>query len=145
MDGHKANQVLKAFGDLLNASVRSSDVVARLSEDEFVIIARGADNINASQIAESVRSVIAMFDPGLSHGELGALRISASIGWSCSPSEALDCASLLAAANSDMIKYKTDRKLRGHVEDAAAGNILRLPDPGTRRDDLPDSEIRKAA
>ncbi len=142
---HKADEVLRGFGELLNAAVRGSDTIARLSEDEFVIIARGADEINAAQIAESVRSVIAMFDPGLSHGELGSLRISASVGWSCSPSEALDCASLLAAANAHMLKYKTERKLRRHVEDSDAGNILRLPEPGTRNDDLPGLEIRKAA
>ena len=57
--GHDVgDKVLKCLTELLNATVRSSDLVARWGGEEFIIMLSGADIDNASQFAEKLRANI---------------------------------------------------------------------------------------
>lgn len=60
--GHEAgDQALVEFGRLLASSVRTSDMIARLSGDEFVVLLEETDEISTCRMAERVVETVDHF------------------------------------------------------------------------------------
>jgi len=76
--GHPAgDEVLRAMAVSLQKMVRTEDVVARFGGEEFVVVARGIDQVGTTLFGERLRAgVEAMRVPW----ESGELRLTASIG-----------------------------------------------------------------
>ena len=110
--GHqKGDQVLNALVGVFGDTVRSGDIVARYGGDEFLIVLDKADQKIARDMCERLRAAVENYDPDLVHPKLGALRLGVSVGWACFPCDGDDCATLLSAADMQMYREKTERKL----------------------------------
>lgn len=110
--GHqRGDQVLCELAQLLRGCVGQNDVVARYGGDEFLIVLEGASGEAAHETAAAIQEAIRLYDPGLVHHRLGALRIGVSVGYACFPEDGLDCTSLISIADARMYENKTDRKL----------------------------------
>ncbi len=110
--GHqKGDQVLNALAGVFRATVRDGDVVARYGGDEFLIVLNGANKDMARDTCERLRVAVENYDPDLVHPKLGALRLGVSVGYACFPQDGDDCATLLSAADTQMYREKTERKL----------------------------------
>ncbi len=102
--GHdKGDDLLKAVAVRLKGCVRETDTVARLGGDEFVVLLSEMDGItNSKRIAENILTQL------IKPFELGAepIYISASIGITLYPSDAIDFDSLLKNADQAMYVAK---------------------------------------
>ncbi len=73
--GHETgDQVLVTLADIIENTIRKSDVLCRIGGEEFVIIAASTDSTNVAVLAEKVRSVVEEQDFG------GVGRVTVSIG-----------------------------------------------------------------
>lgn len=71
------DEVLRNCARVLQSCVRGSDLVARFSGEEFMVVLPGADREIAKQVAQRILSALSGFD----HGEAAqGTRITASIG-----------------------------------------------------------------
>ncbi len=110
--GHqKGDQVLRDLSALFLASLRDGDVAARYGGDEFLIYVEGGGAAEAQTLMSRLQSAVEDYDPGLLHPRLGALRLGVSIGYGCFPGDGTDFPALIAAADSNMYREKTERKL----------------------------------
>jgi diguanylate cyclase (GGDEF)-like protein len=99
------NQLLKAVADrLVGQVVRTGDLVARLSGDEFALLLPGADAVQAIAVAERIATVFEQ--PVLLENQ--TVDISASYGIACYPAHASDADALLSRAEVAM--YSAKRK-----------------------------------
>ncbi len=97
------DEVIKAFGHRLAASVRSTDTVARLAGDEFVVLLESLNSAEEPQfVARKILSVIS----GV--GEVGGtpLRLSTSIGIAIYEGGDTSAQQLLAEADGALYKAK---------------------------------------
>jgi diguanylate cyclase (GGDEF)-like protein len=106
--GHEAgDQLLKVFAQRMQASVRQSDMVARLAGDEFTIVLEGLRDktdarVLAGKLVETLREPIALA------GKF--FEVTASVGIAmCRPGETDDTALLRRA---DMALYEAKRRGR---------------------------------
>lgn len=108
--GHdKGDDLLKAVALRLKSCVRETDTVARLGGDEFVILMSEMDDLsNSERIAENI--LVQLIRPF----ELGAepIYISASIGITLYPSDAIDFDNLLKNADQAMYVAKAEGRNR---------------------------------
>ena len=99
--GHEAgDKLLQEAAKRLNQMVRASDVVARLGGDEFVVLVQGSGN--QEQIAAIARKILTALIRPMPIGDQ-EYRITASIGISIYPTDALDEPSIMK--NADMAMY----------------------------------------
>ncbi len=107
--GHQAgDEVLKRAAGRLQSLTRPTDVVARISGDEFVVaMAPGTDPDAASSLA--VRLVTALSEPIILDGQ--QISVGASIGVAIYPKDGTDAGELLR--NADMALYQAKRDGRG--------------------------------
>ena len=102
--GHAAGDaVLKEFATRLRQQVRSTDIVARLAGDEFVILLEGAERPDelrrlAAKIVDAVRRPIPM--------DTGDLEITTSLGIATYEGDAQTPAGLLAEADGALYNAK---------------------------------------
>lgn len=126
--GHqRGDQVLKDLAEVLKIGVGPRDIIARYSGDEFLIFLDGADPAKARAIADRLVRLIDAYDPGLNHVRLGALRLGASVGFSCFPPDGTDCNTLISTADLHMYRDKTDRKLGTLVKVEEKPAVKRTP------------------
>ncbi|HJQ26093.1 MAG TPA: GGDEF domain-containing protein [Blastocatellia bacterium] len=109
MYGHRAGSyTLTEVAQLLVASVRESDFVARYGGDEFVLMLPETDSSAAMQLAERVRAAIA------EHrftGNVGAeIHLTASFGVVSYPEHAAIAEKLIELADAAMYEAKQQRK-----------------------------------
>ena len=107
--GHAfGDKVLKETASRLLQSIRSSDTVARIGGDEFIVILENTSDINdISMMAETIIKKIS--EPCSIDGE--DIQISCSIGIATYPENGITTDALLLYADKGM--YKSKRKERG--------------------------------
>jgi diguanylate cyclase (GGDEF)-like protein/PAS domain S-box-containing protein len=106
--GHAAGDLLlQLTAERLRAVVRAADTVARLSGDEFAVIARGIHSAqNARRVAQKMLEVLAApFDLGA-----GEAKVGASIGIARFPQDGTEPALLLEQADQAMYGIKRGGK-----------------------------------
>jgi diguanylate cyclase (GGDEF)-like protein/PAS domain S-box-containing protein len=108
--GHAGgDELLRQVARRLKSCLRETDTLARMSGDEFTILAAGLRNAHhASLVAESVLK--ALRDPF--HTENQELYITASIGISVYPQDAMDAETLQRNADNAMYRAKSRGKNR---------------------------------
>jgi diguanylate cyclase (GGDEF)-like protein len=124
--GHGAgDMVLKHVASQLLATVRGSDVVARIGGDEFVIALPGvSDRGEATRIVDLIAAAIAK--PIEVYGQ--PIIMGASFGLSMCPIDGDDADTLLKVADESMYKVKlTHRSRRASL--AASQRMQALADP----------------
>ena len=108
--GHPfGDQVLKALGELLNASVYETDFVARYGGEEFVIILPRAQPEGALRKAETIRKAIEEEKFPLA---FETVRTSVSIGIAHFPRDASSVEELIAQADAAMYFAKSQGRNR---------------------------------
>ena len=119
--GHPAgDEILRQVAMLLEATVRSEDIVARIGGDEFIVIQTNVlhqdeADILARRIIKRLSAPYAVDGKGMS--------ISASIGIAMAPDLSLDLEELISCADSALYHSKTSGKATLHFctrEDAAS-------------------------
>ena len=116
--GHEAGDLLlRETAARLKATLRASDVVARLAGDEFVALLGGADAPEAA--AAAARKVLKALMQPLMLGR-HELRVTASIGIARFPQDAGDEATLLKNADLAMYLAKEAGKNTWQLYDAAS-------------------------
>lgn len=106
--GHPAgDELLKAIAERLSSSCRVSDIVGRLSGDEFVVVLPNCGVENVSEVVEDIKLSISK---PLSIGGV-MLSPSASIGISVYPQDGHDMGTLIHRA--DMAMYQAKGSGRG--------------------------------
>ena len=104
--GHTTgDELLRAVGDRLSASVRYGDTVARLGGDEFVILLEGTDEVEALVLAERALESLAL----PVHIANGAFAVRASAGVVCAH-DVVSPMELLRSADIAMYASKRDGK-----------------------------------
>jgi diguanylate cyclase (GGDEF)-like protein len=107
--GHRAGSLtLTEVAQVITASVRDSDFVARFGGDEFVIMLPETSAARATQMAERVRRRIAShrFDGGVG----GDIRLTASFGVASFPEHANEPERLIELADAAMYQAKMGSK-----------------------------------
>lgn len=99
--GHASgDHFLRELADVMRREVRASDTVVRYAGDEFIILLPNAGPVEASQIAERIRSAA-------EHIELGmTVPLAVSIGIATFPTHADDSEGLLQAADKALYLSK---------------------------------------
>ncbi len=116
LHGHQAgDEVLSEFQSAFKASLRETDTAYRYGGEEFCVILRETDGDAAGVVAERLRSVIAQRFAGVG----GSPMVTASLGIASMPADAVDGASLVAAADKAM--YQAKASGRNCVIRATAG------------------------
>lgn len=108
--GHDTgDELLIAIGRRLQAQLRSSDVVARVGGDEFVVLAAGLHSTTeAMEIAEKLRAAFDECFPLSQH----RCYVGVTIGYVVAPDDGTEHAELLRAADLAMYAGKQDGKGR---------------------------------
>jgi len=139
--GHAARDILLIeTAERLKECVRKSDVIARIGGDEFVIMLREVSD--QSQVATVARKILAaVVKPVTVHGH--ECRITASIGISMFPADALNEESLVKNADAAMYLAKEEGRngFRFHFQDITTQSIERLTLEASLRGALERQEL----
>ncbi|MEM8705160.1 MAG: EAL domain-containing protein [Actinomycetota bacterium] len=108
--GHAfGDAVLTVVADRLRTAVRESDLVGRLSGDEFVVICEGISEVGAVEFAERLQAVISQ---PISSGEVNHV-ITASVGIAgATPGQTAD----EVLANADLAMYRAKQGGRARID-----------------------------
>ena len=108
--GHQAgDNLIRRVSEILRERVRATDLVARLSGDEFAVLMPQTDTAGAMQLGEDLRAQVA---EGLAQGaESGEATISVGITM-FSGSDAVGAEAVLVAADQAMYQAKSEGRNR---------------------------------
>lgn len=119
--GHaRGNDVLRDLGGAFEAVLRHGDLVARYAGDEFVIALPGTGCAEARLVIDKLRAAVDGYDPRVSGGDLGTIRVGVSIGVASFPQDGQDAATLIGAADRNMYRDKSERKRGGQANQRGA-------------------------
>ena len=100
--GHtQGDAVLQDVGDILRATIRTTDTAYRFGGDELAILARETDGESGVVLAERLRAAFAERFRGTTKS-----RVTGSFGVACMPAHAIDEGSLFAAADAALYDAK---------------------------------------
>ncbi len=117
--GHAAgDEVLRGAGALLRARLRTTDVIARLSGDEFAVLLPKADADSARTVARSLIAAIRATEFGT--GPRG-LRVTVSVGGALFEPASTDGHDLLSAADAALCAAKDAGRDRTVIYSPAEG------------------------
>lgn len=126
--GHQAGDaILRLVSQRLKTHVRKVDTLARYGGEEFVVLLPKASSIEAIEIAEKLRNVVAEIDSPHGRAQPNG-HISISIGVSTLPNDATDQTRLVDCADAAL--YASKRGGRNRVTAYSAGMELH---PGRER------------
>jgi diguanylate cyclase (GGDEF)-like protein len=118
--GHQAgDQLIRRVSEILRERVRATDIVARLSGDEFAVLMPQADTGGALQLGEDLRAQVAEGMP--LNTELDAASISVGIAMFGGTGSA-GAEAVLVAADQAMYQAKEEGRNRIALFDAGGGN-----------------------
>ncbi len=100
------DELLRTFADTLRTCVRPDDVVCRLGGDEFGVIMRSCDGVDAIRVADRLVECL----PELDFPGVGSLTVS--IGISLGPEHAMNPRELTACSEAGMMTAKSRGKNR---------------------------------
>lgn len=107
-DHQLGDQALVRFTEILRNCTRHTDTLVRLGGDEFLVIAKDASPEGMILLGE--RIALASHSHRLQLPNGVKYRISASIGWACSPEDGRDWEGLIALADQRMYVHKENQK-----------------------------------
>ncbi len=114
--GHDAgDELLGIIALRFRATVRNSDVIARVGGDEFVVMAAGLQS--EQQAAELGEKLIAVFSEPFSLTQVSC-RVGVTVGYVMAPGDGMDAAELMKKADAAMYEGKQGGKgalIRGGV------------------------------
>ena len=115
--GHASGDaVLHEFGQRLTAAVRETDVAARLSGDEFVVLLGGvADEANAARVAQKILDAIRVEFKV----EGKTLPLTTSVGVALSADHVISAGDMMRSADAVLYQAKGAGRDRFHMEHAA--------------------------
>jgi len=100
--GHPVGDaILRQVAERAQSMLRSTDTLARIGGDEFAIIAPGARDDSARNLATSICGAVSTH-----YSDAGTPSPSASIGWAVFPQDGEDFESLIQAADARMLRSK---------------------------------------
>jgi len=107
--------LLKAAGDRLKASLRNTDLVARIGGDEFLIILDNIDSIE--RVVHTTDKIIKkLSEPYIIDKQL--IHIGISIGVAIFPTHGNDSISLIKLADNAMYRAKQKGKNQFYITDS---------------------------
>jgi diguanylate cyclase (GGDEF)-like protein len=119
--GHEfGDRLLVTVADALSNGIREQDTAARLGGDEFVLLLGGA--ANEAEIRQTISRILDSLTQAVSRLRLG-LSVSASIGVTIYPTDAVDQEILLRHADQAMYTAKTRGGERVHVFEPGSPGI----------------------
>ncbi|MDP3701475.1 MAG: diguanylate cyclase [Hylemonella sp.] len=115
-DGHDAgDRLLREVAARLRATIRESDMAARMGGDEFLVLSACASPDDAAELATRLAAVLAAPYPGIRQS------VSASIGVACFPTNGDNIEELMLAADRALYEAKHQGKGRVIVSPASQG------------------------
>ena len=110
--GHPVgDEALRTIAELLRASARPQDYIARLAGDEFAMILKGTGLYDATQIANALHDKINMARMSL---PVGQVQLQCTIGVASAPVHGMSAQELVSAA--DVALYHAKRRGPNRVE-----------------------------
>lgn len=106
--GHAAgDQLLHDVAQRLRSAARSSDLVARIGGDEFVVLVTDLDNLAPrAQTAQISERLLHQLEAPFALGTRDAARLTASVGIALYPHDATTAEAMIATADHNMYKAK---------------------------------------
>lgn len=130
MLGHQAgDELLVTFSELLSRACRETDVVARQSGDEFIVLLPETNPADAMVVAQRIHEALAS-SAWCYPGQAG-VHVTTSIGIATFPLDAGDDETLLRCADSAMYRAKANGG--GQTELASENNARRSASDGPRQ------------
>ena len=122
------DELLLQVSNVLRASVRTSDVVARIGGEEFAIIVPSGDVRSSIALAERIGEELGRLEAE------AAGRLTVSTGVAVGPEHAANPRELVACAEAAMMTAKT--RGRGLIHSFDASDVERPSQENARRDDV---------
>ncbi len=124
--GHAAgDKALQAVAEVLRATVRRTDIVARYGGEEILVVLPGTDIESGMEKVDEIRVRLGLNDITLPRG--GMARVTVSIGVAAWPADALTVASLLDIADARLYDAKRAGRNRvigpGGTRDGALADV----------------------
>jgi two-component system cell cycle response regulator len=102
------DDVLRDLAQLLNGTIRGSDVVARYGGEEFLVLLPESDEAGAETFADRIRVAVEQHEFGVRAGQ-PSLKLTASIGVATFPAARIESVEdLLARADAALYRAKAD-------------------------------------
>jgi diguanylate cyclase (GGDEF)-like protein len=114
--GHDVGDVvIRGFGDVLRRIKRDTDLVGRFGGEEFVFVCEETNSAGAEHLAERVRAELAAT---VFQTELGALKVTCSVGVATYPAAGARWETLFKAADDALYASKRNGRNRVTVYNA---------------------------
>ena len=105
---HVGDRAIREVGRVMRARLRHDDLCARYAGDEFVVVLRGCDRVEAQARARDLQDAVAAVRIDVRTGE--SLNLSISVGAAAYPDDGRAQEALIAVADSRMYRDKSRRK-----------------------------------
>ncbi len=108
--GHEmGDRILREVAQLLQAQIRSYDMLARCGGDEFVLVLPETERIEADLVAEKIRRAAVRYATDKVSANADFPQLGVSVGVAMFPEDAPSAAGLLAHADGRMYEQKRSR------------------------------------